>query len=132
MGVIVIITEIISSKGHFDSVFGNSVLVRELSGIISETKPKEHFLVSFLFLFLHFLGNQTEDKREREYLHEEIERQPEGLELGGEAPDGSEGAEIESHDDDLGAGKLGEDSSLGVLGGFEASSREDQLGPALG
>jgi len=34
------------------------------------------------------------------YLHEEIERESEGLELGNEVSDGAERAKIERHDDE--------------------------------
>jgi hypothetical protein len=66
------------------------------------------------------------------YLHEEIERESEGLELGNEVSDGAERAKIERHDDDLGVGKLGHDTCLGVLRSLDAPSREDQPRPSHG
>ena len=59
------------------------------------------------------------------YLHEEIDRQSEGLELGNEISDRRKRAKIERHDEDLGLGKLCHDTCLGVLSRLDVPRRED-------
>ena len=106
------------------------MLVRELSSVITKKKKqKQKKSCDFLAFSRQPNRGMREREREREResdLHEEIERQVESIELGDEAPNGGERAEIESHDDDLRVRTLGCDSRPGFLGGLQAPRRQDQ------
>jgi hypothetical protein len=75
-------------------------------------------------------GRRQGSGREGKYVHEDVEGESPGDELGGEGAHGGHGGEVEHHDVELGLGRLGEDGVPQGLGGGEAPDGHDDVRPS--
>lgn len=110
------------------------MLINKLARIVFEIKYKtvtKEFLFPSSVFSLNKLTLYKENKKWTYgvYLHEEIERQSDGLELVNKVSDRTERAKIERHDDDLEIGKLDHGTGLGVLDSLGAFKPEGPASP---